>query len=171
MFPECQFARADIRRTEFATGSFDAYFSWGAFEHFENGLGDCLAEAHRLVRPGGWLFISVPFDNWRLILRDARRLEHWDEEFDPKRGYERPRRFYQWRLTRPELTRELELHGFRTELVKPISKLQGVGRWLQYEFPLFAVNTRPYFAARRVFAAVLPAAYVSHMLLAVAERR
>jgi SAM-dependent methyltransferase len=170
-FPERQFARGDLRRTDFATGSFDACFSWGAFEHFENGLGECLAEAHRLVRPGGWLFISVPFDNWRLILRDARRLERWDEEFDPKNGYERRQRFYQWRLTRPELTRELELQGFRAELVTPISKLQGVGRWLQYDFPLFTVNSRPYLAARRAFAAILPAAYVSHMLFAVAERR
>jgi SAM-dependent methyltransferase len=170
-FPACQFVRGDIRQTGFETGSFDAYFSWGAFEHFENGLGDCLSEAHRILRPGGWLFISVPFENWRHILRDAGALERWDEHFDRAAGYRQPLRFYQWRLTRPELKRELELHGFRTEMVTPINKLQGVGRWLQWDFRVFRKDTRPYFAARRALAAVMPASYVSHMILAVAERR
>ncbi|MSO55880.1 MAG: methyltransferase domain-containing protein [Acidobacteria bacterium] len=155
----------------FDAESLAAYFSWGAFEHFENGLGDCLAEACRILRPDGWLFISVPFDNWRHILRDSRPLERWHEGFDPEAGYRQTHRFYQWRLTRPELRRELELHGFRTEIVTPISKLQGVGRWLQWDFRVFRPNTRAYFAARRAFAALMPTAYVSHMLLAVAERR
>jgi SAM-dependent methyltransferase len=170
-FPSHQFVRGDIRNTGFETASFDACFSWGAFEHFENGLGDCLEEARRIVRPGGWLFISVPFDNWRHVLRDAGRLERWDQEFDRQHGYRQAQRFYQWRLTRPELQRELELHGFRTELVTPISKLQGVGRWLQWDFPVVRPNTRAYFALRRALAAVMPASYISHMLLAVAERR
>ena len=68
-FPATQFVRGDIRHTGFEAESFDACFSWGAFEHFENGIGDCLDEAHRVLRPGGWLFISVPFDNWRHIVR------------------------------------------------------------------------------------------------------
>ncbi len=169
--PDYQFVHGDIRQTPFDAGSFAACFSWGAFEHFENGLGDCLAEAHRILRPGGGLFISVPFDNWRHILRDARPLEHWDEHFDRTAGYRQPQRFYQWRLTRPEVTREMERHGFRVKRVTPISKLQGVGRWLQWDFPLFRKDTRAYFVARRAFAAVMPAAYISHMLLAVAERR
>ena len=170
-FPSCRFVRGDVRQTGFEAGSFAACFSWGAFEHFENGLGECLAEAHRLLRPGGWLFISVPFDNWRHILRDSRPLERWDTGFDPAAGYRQPHRFYQWRFTRPELKRELELHGFRAELVTPISKLQGVGRWLQWDFRVVRPNTRAYFLARRAFAAIMPASYISHMLLAVAERR
>lgn len=169
--PTHQFVRGDIRQTGFDAESFDACLSWGAFEHFENGLGGCLDEVRRILRPGGHLYISVPFDNWRHILRDAGRLERWDEHFDPDAGYRKPQRFYQWRLTRPELQRELELHGFQTRLVSPISKLQGVGRWLQWDFPVVKPNTRPYFLARRLFAAVMPARYISHMLLAVAVRR
>lgn len=170
-FPECSFVRGDIRRTGFEAGSFDACFSWGAFEHFEKGLGECLSEVLRLLRPGGWLFISVPFQNWRHILRDAGSLAGWDPGFDVHDGYRQPHRFYQWRLTRPELQRELELHGFRTESITPISKLTGVGRWLQWDFRLWRPETRAYFIARRAFAAIMPGAYVSHMILAVAERR
>ncbi|MDA1166442.1 MAG: class I SAM-dependent methyltransferase [Planctomycetota bacterium] len=170
-FPTASFRHGDLRRTDFPDASFDAYFSWGTFEHFENGLGDCLTEASRIVRRGGWLFVSVPFQNWRLVLRDARALEHWDEEFDAQSGYRTPQRFYQWRLTREELRRELELHGFSVLGVTPVGKLTGVGRMLQWGFPLFAKGSRPYAMASRVGALVLPASYVSHMILAVAKRR
>lgn len=170
-FPSHRFQRGDIRHTGFEPASFDAYLSWGAFEHFETGLGDCLTEAYRVLRPGGWLFVSVPFQNWRHILRDAGRLERWDPGFRPGLGYARPQRFYQWRLTRPELRRELEVRGFRTESVTPIHKLSGVGRWLQWDLPVFRKGTRPYFVARRVLSMVMPASYISHMILAVAQRR
>jgi SAM-dependent methyltransferase len=170
-FPSQRFVRGDIRQTDFDAGSFDACFSWGAFEHFEKGIGECLDEAHRIIRPGGWLFVSVPFQNWRHTLRDARPLEVWDPGFDRVAGYQQPQQFYQWRFTRPELQRELELHGFRCAVVTPIHKLSGVGRWLQWDFPVFTKDSRAYFAARRLFAAVMPAAYISHMILGVAQRR
>lgn len=170
-FPAHQFVRGDIRQTGFEAGSFDACFSWGAFEHFENGIGDCLDEARRVLRPGGWLFISVPFQNWRHTLRDARPLEVWDSAFDPNAGYRQPQRFYQWRFTRPEVRRELELHGFRSVSVTPIHKLSGVGRWLQWDFPVFAKDSRAYHLARRAFGGVMPASCISHMILAVAEKR
>ncbi len=170
-FPERQWVRGDIRQTGFETASFDACFAWGTFEHFENGLGDCLNEVHRVLRPGGWLFISVPFQNWRHTLKDMKPLERWDESFDAARGYTAPHRFYQWRFTRPELKRELELRGFRTESVTPIGKAAGVGRWLQWDLPVFKKGTRGFAIARRAFSMILPGVYVNHMLLAVAERR
>ena len=40
------------------------------------------------IKPGGWLFVSVPFHNWR--------------------------------LTKAELRRELELHGFHVQTVTPV---------------------------------------------------
>ena len=109
--------REEGLRAGFDAGSFDACFSSGAFEHSENGIGDCRDEARRILKPGGWLFVSVPFQNWRRILRDAGQLENWDEGFAAAAGNRQPHRFYQCRFTRPELRRELELHGFRAEVV------------------------------------------------------
>jgi hypothetical protein len=37
-----------------------------------------------------------------------------------------------------------------------------VGRWLPWDLPIFRQNSRRYFLARRAFAVVMPAAYVSH---------
>ena len=170
-FPEQRFIAGDLRHTEFADASFDAYFSWGTFEHFEVGLGECLTEARRLVRPGGWLFVSVPYHNWRTILRDMRALDRWDAAFDPERGYATPQRFYQWRLPKPELRRELEQHGFNVRRIEPIGKLTGAGRMLQWDLPIFTKGTRAYNAACRTVAALAPAWFISHMILAVAQRR
>ncbi len=170
-FPALQFVRGDIRRTGFPSGSFDAYLSWGTFEHFEDGLRDCLQEAHRVLQPGGWLFVSVPFDNWRLIVGEARSLDRWDSTFDRKAGYHRAQRFYQWRLTRPELQRELELHGFRVHAIKPIGKLTGAGRMLHWDVRMFRPGSRAYRVARRALALMMPASFIAHMILAISQRR
>ena len=170
-FPQHQFRAGDLRRTAFEDGSFDAYFSWGTFEHFEDGMGECLAEARRIVRPGGWLFVSVPYQNWRLIVRDSRPLERWDEAFDASTGYRAPHRFYQWRFTQPELRRELELHGFRVHTVRPIGKLTGAGRMLQWDIPIFPKRSVGYRVACRALAAALPGSVIGHMIVASAERR
>lgn len=45
----------DARATGFAEGSFDVVVSASAFEHV-HGLKEVLAEAHRILRPGGMLF-------------------------------------------------------------------------------------------------------------------
>lgn len=170
-FPSCAFTHGDLRHTDFAPESFNAYFSWGTFEHFEAGPGGCITEAHRILKPGGWLFVSVPFHNQRLARRDARALERWDDQFDRTTGYSRPMRFYQWRLTEPELQRELEMHGFRVHAIVPTHKDTGVGRWLQWDLPMFTKGSRSYGIARRAFSLVLPARFVSHMIFAAAERR
>lgn len=171
LFPDSSFKVGDLRRTGFADGAFDAYFSWGAFEHFECGLGECVEEANRILRPGGWLFVSVPFHNWRLMLRDAIGLERGDGEVVGPDGGLTPHRFYQWRLTRQELRRELELRGFSVHSVSPIAKLTGVGRMLQWDLPVFARGSIGYRLAARALALTMPSAFVSHMILAVAQRR
>jgi SAM-dependent methyltransferase len=117
----------DIRSTGFPDATFDAYFSWGVFEHFESGLQDCVREAFRIVKPGGLLFVSVPLDNLRhAILGSLAR---------PRQAEDRLR-FYQWRLTRAELARELGIGGFEVLDVQPINKRQGVLRSLHHEFGL-----------------------------------
>jgi len=65
VLPTVGFVFGDIRRTGHPDASFDAYFSWGLFEHFEAGLGDCHREVLRTFKPGGILFISIPIDNLR----------------------------------------------------------------------------------------------------------
>lgn len=163
MFPDMEFAVGDIRETGFPDGAFDAYFSWGTFEHFEEGFDRVVGEAFRVLKPGGWLFTSMPFVNLRHALRDT-LMEPWRLPPQTTRT-----RFYQWRLTRGELATILSRHGFAVEDVKIIGKRQGLQRWLQQLTGLSATST-----AARGFAVLaapfVPKALIGHMILAIARK-
>lgn len=170
--PNHHFVYGDIRRTQFEDASFDAYFSWGVFEHFENGLGECVAEAFRILKPGGLLFVSVPYQNWRHILMSTRDSGKWDPAYDRQLGdYRCSMRFYQWRLTRSELRRELGMHGFFVRSIIPIHRLEGVTRLLHWQMRWPESRTMLYRVTRRLLSVVLPADYISHMIMAIAEKR
>jgi SAM-dependent methyltransferase len=57
--PKVQLVAADVFHAPFPDESFDLVFSQGLIEHFPNPGGILQAQA-RLVKPGGWLVVSVP---------------------------------------------------------------------------------------------------------------
>jgi len=168
-FPGISFVDGDIRRTGFPEESYDAYVSWGTFEHFEDGLGETIREAHRILVKNGLLFITVPFQNERHIRRGRHALEYWDENYDPQVGYKSRMRFYQWRLTESELKRELEICGFKVFNIIPVNKSHGLSRMLRHDLH---INPESLFGRilQRCLNPFIPKSYVSHMLLAICQR-
>jgi SAM-dependent methyltransferase len=164
-----KFLRGDIRATGLEDASFDAYFSWGTFEHFETGLGECINEAYRVLKPGGLLFISVPFQNWRHILREMSPRYRWCEAFDITPGTRCSMRFYQWRFTKADLRQELEMRGFVVEKFMPIHKGEGWRRALVWDVHL-RQGTRIFALADRFLGRLLPAPLIAHMIVAVARK-
>ena len=63
-FPELDIRKGDITALDFADETFDSYYSGGVIEHFQEGPYSALAEAHRVLRNGGFLFVTVPHENW-----------------------------------------------------------------------------------------------------------
>jgi len=53
----------DILDLHYPDSSFDAYISMGVVEHFEEGPTSALKEAHRVLKPNGFIFVSVPTVN------------------------------------------------------------------------------------------------------------
>lgn len=163
LFPEAVFLRRDIRDTALAANSFDAIISWGVIEHFEIGLKPCLDELFRLLKPGGLLFASVPFDNLRMALRGlAFKLQ-----VPPPVGA--ASRFYQWRLTRGEFRDELQMAGFIPDSFHLCGKHVGIRRALHHDLGL--PKDSPWIARlSRPLNRLLPASWISHMVLGVARK-
>lgn len=67
-FPELDVRVGNIRELPFQDNTFDAYYSGGVIEHFEDGLMPQLDEAFRVLKPGGVFLVTVPY------LNVARRL-------------------------------------------------------------------------------------------------
>ena len=162
-YPEGAFAQGDIRDTGLPDDEFDGYLSWGTFEHFEDGLQGCITEARRILKPGGLLFVTVPFDNLRLRWGRARH------NAAPEPPAQSPRRFYQWRLTRDELRDELTRGGFEVIETRPLHKRQGIVRVLNARLglPWRWLLTR---ALGLALAPFVPSAVIAHMLMAVVRK-
>lgn len=160
LFPEAGFVQGDIRDTNIADNYFDAYYSWGVFEHFEAGPGGCIREALRILRPGGLLFISVPLDNLRQSLMGSLSIARPGKADD---------RFYQYRFTRAELARELSMGGFELISFYPIHKRQGILRCLHHELglPYGWLLTR---GLALILSPLVPGWWFAHMMLAVARK-
>lgn len=168
MFPDVDFRVTDIRATEIPADSVDLYFSWGVFEHFEEGLGPCIDEAFRILKPGGRLIITVPLDNWRHALVGQRFGGRAASPRGASTG-EAPYRFYQWRLTRAEIATELAIRGFTVDRVRAIGKTQGLHRVLQQNFGIGPEGRGPALLVRGL-RALVPTHAVGHMQLVLARK-
>jgi len=161
-FTDIKFIAGDIRNLNLPDNSVDAYFSWGVFEHFEEGLQPCIKEALRILKPGGMLFITVPADNIRQALRGT--LVKYSNE-----SVSESHRFYQWRLTSSELAQQLVIGGFKLDFIKPIHKRQGILRSLHHEFGL----SYDWFLTRALSVLLtpfIPGVMVAHMYMAISHK-
>ncbi len=53
----------DILNMSFPDDTFHAYLSLGVIEHWEDGPQKAIAEAFRVIKPGGYFFVSTPCNN------------------------------------------------------------------------------------------------------------
>jgi SAM-dependent methyltransferase len=69
LVPATSLYRGDADGLPFPDGSFDGVLLLDVLEHTDDGA--ALAEARRVVRPGGWVLVSVPAFPWLWSFRDA----------------------------------------------------------------------------------------------------
>lgn len=106
-------AASDLRALAIRSGALAAYVSLGVVEHDPDGPDAILAEARRVLAPGGALVISVPY------LNGVRRL---GAPWIRRRQSALSRRggtFYQYAFTRREFVAALRRHGFTPLAARP----------------------------------------------------
>lgn len=105
--PSTPLAVMDLARLAVKTGALAAYISLGVVEHDEAGPGAVVAEAVRVLAPGGRLLLSVPYWN------GARRILTTRLVREGRRIRAAGGQFYQFAFSRREVRAFLEGRGLR----------------------------------------------------------
>jgi SAM-dependent methyltransferase len=168
-YPGLDIRQGDVRSLAFPDLSFDGYWSIGVIEHFWAGYGPILSEAARVLKSGGFLFLTAPwFSPYRR--RKARVSGYARGDFDREPDF-----FYQFALGRKEVCAALEQHGFQVlrwrgrasviSMREDMTAFREPIRWL--------FGSRGHLLKRAIRWAVAGSLdpYCGHSFLAVARRR
>ena len=134
--PDIPVELGDITDIKYDDNSFDAYVSLGVLEHFEHGPEKALAEAIRILKSGGLVFITVPLLTplRKYIAHPIRNLYFLKQKLIGKPSY-----FWEYRYTREELRGYIEKAGFNIieegvdDFEKDI-KYRHIGLWADWFF-------------------------------------
>jgi SAM-dependent methyltransferase len=107
-FPDIDVRHGDVRDSPFPDGYFDAVYSPGVCEHFEDGPDAVLADAYRVLRAGGLAFVSTPHLN-------ALRRRRWQRHS----GSPSHTAFYQYLFTSDGMKHTLERIGYEVIEITP----------------------------------------------------
>lgn len=103
--PNLNISVGDIRNFPLADGAMDGYWSLGVFEHFQEGMQAQWQEASRVIRDGGYLFLTVPIMS--PLRRLKARLNAYPALTEIPEG-----RFYQYAYSPQAIVSAAEANGF-----------------------------------------------------------
>ena len=107
-------AAGDVHRLPYRAGSFGSYLSFGVLEHFEQGMQPALAEARRVLKPGGVLVLTIPYPNLvHRLVQFKRRLRGAGALSDDD--------FYESVYSRDDLAAIVSSAGFEVLRAEPTS--------------------------------------------------
>lgn len=106
-FPDLKIILGDVRKLPFEDCSFDGYWSLGVIEHFYRGYDDISSEMKRVIKTGGYLFITVPTFS---LLRRIKAILGFYEKVDS--SFPENKNFYQFLISKSEVINHFEKIGF-----------------------------------------------------------
>jgi SAM-dependent methyltransferase len=131
----------DVRSLALEDGSLDGYWSIGVIEHFYEGHLDILKEMRRVIKAGGYLFITFPTLSWIRKLKIKMGIfPIWSDSMNTDC-------FYQFALDSQFVRRELEEAGFEIISSQGIDGIKGLRDEIPYAREainwLYKKNCRP----------------------------
>ena len=130
--PEMDIRLGDVLTLDFEDNYFDGYWSIGVIEHFWDGYEPVLSEMKRLLKPGGYLFLTFPYMSplrkWKARRGQYPMHEHMrslDSPFGLARD-DAPHHFYQFALNHHDIIKTFEARGFTLVQTKPFDGFKGL---------------------------------------------
>ena len=119
--PELSIVLGDVRKLPFDDNYFDGYWSIGVVEHFWQGYDDIASEMERVIRRGGYLFITFP------VMSSLRKWKAKNNKFKKFEGFiSEPDGFYQFALSPNSVIQHFNSLGFELIHSKGLDGLKGI---------------------------------------------
>lgn len=119
-YPKLNVFCQDLRKLKFKDSSFDGYWSIGVIEHFFDGYEEIISEARRVLKKGGYLFITFPY------MSPLRRIKSSLNLYPVANFKEEPEDFYQFALNHKQVIDKITSLGFTLAKTKPFDGYRGV---------------------------------------------
>jgi len=167
-FPELNISEGDVRNLEFDDEFFDGYWSLGVIEHFAEGYEAVLKEMARVVKKGGYVFLTFPYMSpLRRLKAQLGLYKSFKEDICNLKD------LYQFVLDKIIVKNDFKKHGFILRYMKPWDGLKGLKDEISILKP---VLQRLYDCKKGIisfFKSVLSeilAFFAGHMILMVLEK-
>jgi len=130
-YPDLNVNIMDVNNIEYPSGHFAGYWSLGVIEHLSEGYEQALQEMYRVIKPGGYAFVTVPIMSLLRRLKVFLRLYKTDANIDQYSSNNFS--FYQFVFPSKKLINDFQKIGFRNISSINISGIKGLGD----EIPIF----------------------------------
>jgi SAM-dependent methyltransferase len=119
--PELKIKIGDVRDLPFPDNFFDGYWSLGVIEHFYDGYGKAVSEMFRVLKPEGYLFLTVP------VMSPLRKTKVKRGKYPAyKESGEMRENFYQFAFDPKDIVNDLNNRGFKLVEAKPYDGIKGL---------------------------------------------
>lgn len=121
IMPSLRLIIGDVRSLSFEDMSFDGYWSLGVIEHFYDGYDKIACEMNRVLKTGGYLFLTFPQMSYLRKIKVSLNLYP-----QLNKDKENEEIFYQFALDRKSVIEKFERFGFKEIYISAIVGVKGL---------------------------------------------
>lgn len=168
LVPNLKLTVQDVRKLDFPDHFFDGYWSLGVIEHFYEGYDEITNEMARVLKPGGYLFLTFP------VMSPLRKLKarlHLYPKLDVTMNTQH---FYEFMLNPDSVKKNLKRLGFTLMKSHPYDALKGLKDEVTFLQPVLQriYNGKGIFTrGTRFLFTVIFARITGHMMLFVLKKK